>query len=43
MSSWTIDYSDPSDLPEIFFKREWLWFEQVLGKHGIIGATNLLP
>lgn len=32
MSSWTIDYSDPSDLPEIFFKREWLWFEQVLGK-----------
>ena len=32
MSSSLIDYSDPSDLPEIFFKREWSWFEQVFGK-----------
>lgn len=32
MSSSTIDYSDPSDLPEIFFKREWQWFEQVFSK-----------
>ena len=31
MSSSPIDYSDPSDLPEIFFKREWQWFEQVFG------------
>lgn len=31
MSSCIIDYSDPSDLPEIFFKREWHWFGQVLG------------
>lgn len=32
MSSSLIDYSDPSDLPEIFFKREWSWFGQVFGK-----------
>lgn len=32
MSSSLIDYSDPSDLPEIFFKREWHWFGQVFGK-----------
>ena len=32
MSSSIIDYSDPSDLPEIFFKREWHWFGQVFGK-----------
>lgn len=32
MSSSVIDYSDPSDLPEIFFKREWQWFEQVFGE-----------
>ncbi len=31
MSSSLIDYSDPSDLPEIFFKREWHWFVQVFG------------
>ncbi len=31
MSSSLIDYSDPSDLPEIFFKREWHWFGQILG------------
>lgn len=31
MSSSLIDYSDPSDLPEIFFKREWDWFKQVFG------------
>ena len=31
MSLSPIDYSDPSDLPEIFFKREWNWFEQILG------------
>lgn len=31
MSSSIIDYSDPSDLPEIFFKREWEWFGQVFG------------
>ena len=31
MSSSLIDYSDPSDLPEIFFKREWSWFGQVFG------------
>ena len=31
MSSSLIDYSDPSDLPEIFFKREWQWFEQIFG------------
>lgn len=31
MSSSLIDYSDPSDLPEIFFKREWNWFGQVFG------------
>ena len=31
MSLSPIDYSDPSDLPEIFFKREWQWFEQVFG------------
>lgn len=31
MSSSLIDYSDPSDLPEIFFKREWHWFGQVFG------------
>lgn len=29
MSSSVIDYSDPSDLPEIFFKREWSWFQQI--------------
>ena len=29
MSSSLIDYSDPSDLPEIFFKREWQWFGRV--------------
>ena len=29
MSSSLIDYSDPSDLPEIFFKREWPWFVQI--------------
>lgn len=32
MSSSLIDYSDPSDLPEIFFRREWHWFLQVFGK-----------
>ena len=32
MSSSLIDYSDPSDLPEIFFKREWFWFGQIFGK-----------
>lgn len=31
MSSSLIDYSDPSDLPEIFFKREWHWFGQIFG------------
>lgn len=31
MSSSLIDYSEPSDLPEIFFKREWHWFGQVFG------------
>jgi hypothetical protein len=31
MSLSLIDYSDPSDLPEIFFKREWHWFVQVFG------------
>lgn len=31
MSSSLIDYSDPSDLPEIFFKREWHWFVQIFG------------
>lgn len=31
MSSSLIDYSDPSDLPEIFFKREWNWFGQIFG------------
>lgn len=31
MSTSPIDYSDPSDLPEIFFKREWHWFGQVFG------------
>ena len=31
MSLSLIDYSDPSDLPEIFFKREWHWFGQVFG------------
>ena len=31
MSTSLIDYSDPSDLPEIFFKREWSWFGQVFG------------
>ena len=31
MSSSLVDYSDPSDLPEIFFKREWQWFKQVFG------------
>ena len=29
MSTSIIDYSDPSDLPEIFFKREWDWFQQI--------------
>ena len=32
MSSSIIDYSDPSDLPEIFFKREWSWFQQIFSK-----------
>ena len=32
MSSSLIDYSDPSDLPEIFFRREWPWFEQIFRK-----------
>ena len=32
MSSSILDYSDPSDLPEIFFKREWSWFVQVFDK-----------
>lgn len=32
MSSSIIDYSDPSDLPEIFFKREWGWFVQIFNK-----------
>lgn len=32
MSTSIIDYSDPSDLPEIFFKREWSWFQQVFSK-----------
>lgn len=32
MSSSIIDYSDPSDLPEIFFKREWAWFQQIFSK-----------
>ena len=31
MSSSLIDYSDPSDLPEIFFRREWPWFVQIFG------------
>ena len=31
MSSSLIDYSDPSDLPEIFFRREWHWFGPVFG------------
>ena len=31
MSSSLIDYSDPSDLPEKFFKREWHWFGQIFG------------
>lgn len=31
MSSSLIDYSNPSDLPEIFFKREWHWFGQIFG------------
>ena len=31
MSSSLIDYSEPSDLPEIFFKREWHWFGQIFG------------
>lgn len=31
MSSSLIDYSNPSDLPEIFFKREWDWFGQIFG------------
>lgn len=31
MSSSIIDYSEPSDLPEIFFRREWFWFGQVFG------------
>lgn len=31
MSSSIIDYSEPSDLPEIFFRREWCWFGQVFG------------
>lgn len=31
MSPSLIDYSDPSDLPEIFFKREWNWFGLVFG------------
>lgn len=31
MSTSLIDYSDPSDLPEIFFKREWHWFGLVFG------------
>lgn len=31
MSSSLIDYSEPSDLPEIFFKREWHWFGQIYG------------
>ena len=32
MSTSILDYSDPSDLPEIFFKREWSWFVQVFDK-----------
>ncbi len=32
MSASIIDYSDPSDLPEIFFKREWAWFQQIFSK-----------
>ena len=28
MSSSIIDYSNPSDLPAIFFTKEWEWFEQ---------------
>lgn len=31
MSSSLIDYSEPSDLPEIFFRREWPWFVQIFG------------
>lgn len=37
MSSSIIDYSDPSDLPEIFFKREWSWFQQIFSKLGMSG------
>ena len=34
MSSFIIDYSDPSDLPTIFFTKEWDWFEHVF--HGTL-------
>ncbi len=34
MSSFIIDYSDPSDLPTIFFTQEWDWFKQVF--HGTL-------
>ncbi|MDE6340559.1 MAG: ATP-binding protein [Muribaculaceae bacterium] len=29
MSEWAVDYSEPSDIPEIFIKRDWKWFVQV--------------
>ncbi len=31
MSSSLTDYSEPSDLPEIFIKREWHWFGKIFG------------
>lgn len=32
MSPHIIDYSDTSDIPEIFFKREWNWFGDIFGE-----------
>ena len=32
MSPHIIDYSDTSDIPEIFFKREWNWFGNIFGE-----------
>lgn len=31
MSDFITDYSNPKDFPEIFFRRDWQWFQQVFG------------
>lgn len=48
MSPMAIDYSEPSDFPEIFFRRDWDWFSKVFngkwpdwkGKFDIMGEIR---